>query len=135
MGAMKQIALGIAAMKLHNFCITPSDFSPTLSENTSRALPHSLPQDRLNRINLGSVCEEAEQEEEDRVNDEEEGESVVVRRVQRELLDGGCHFDDVAEDLLPKKERSVPRHKLCLMVEAKGLQRRVFARPTVAIPR
>lgn len=105
MGAKKQISLAFAACRLHNFCITHRLLrgQPELVGEESYSI------DLLDQVRVGYAVGNVSNEAE----------------IPEALLDGGAHFDDIADGALPHKETSGPRLRLCRLVQTKNLRRKV----------
>lgn len=100
MGVKEQIALTVAACRLHNFCIDTS-------ENATSNISEVEDVDELTTVrttNAGGV----ELTDDGRPN---------------QLLDGGEHFEDVTDKDIRDQEKSKVRFEMRKIVEEKGLRR------------
>ena len=105
MGAKKQIGVALAACRLHNFCIT---------QRLGRGQPElageeSYSYDLIDQLRVGYAVGNVDNETE----------------IPRGLLDGGAHFDDINDGVLPQQENSIPRLRLYKMVVTNSLRRKV----------
>jgi hypothetical protein len=105
MGGKRQISVAIAACRLHNFCISRR----LLRGQNNLEGVESYSMDLVDQIRTGYAVGNIENEME----------------IPDALLDGGAHFDDIADGVLPQQESSMPRLRLCRLVQAKGLRRKV----------
>lgn len=119
MGGKKQIAIAVAACRLHNFCI---------SQRMQRG-QSSSEVDPSNGLDIAEQVVQGVRTAEDVLVGGADGASDSIP-IPRGLLDGGAHFDDIAtgDNHLPYSEKSAPRLRLCEIVQEKGLRRKVISR-------
>jgi hypothetical protein len=105
MGGKKQISIAFAACRLHNFCITQRLMRGQMELEGEES--YSL--DLISQARMGYAVGTVDNHTE----------------IPQALLDGGAHFDDIADGSLPQQETSAPRLRLCRLVQSKGLRRKV----------
>lgn len=108
MGGKKQIALAFSACRLHNFCINRRLERGQAALEGEESYGPDLAQQVATGYSVGGAENEA--------------------GIPYGLLDGGAHFDDVDDAMVPRVERSLPRVRLRRIVIAKGLRRKVIPR-------
>jgi hypothetical protein len=98
MGPLKQISLTMALCSLHNFCLDDAGDSPSNVEFSS---------------------ENSEKTYYD--------ESMIVNDVERGLLHGSEHFEDITSEEMISEQKSFVRLKMRKIVERSGLHRSVVS--------